>query len=433
MATSTRLARPTAATDTSSRPKAGAADKDAEALLREDHRKVNGLFKQFESAAGPQKKRELVRQICTELAVHARLEEEMFYPACREKNVEDALLDEAQVEHDCLKLFIGDLLGRDPASPFYDAKVAVLAEYVKHHVTEEEKAGSGIFAKARKENVDMAALGARLQQRKKELEQRAEGVGIMPSATRAFRAGASAHTSQTEEETEMPRSYDRDRDERGRFTDEDEGRGHYGQRGGGYSDRNWPGYDEGRRRGPQGPWREEGSYGASYGRGGRQGYGSDDYSRGRDYGAGDYGRPGGYRERDDYGRFRGGEDRGYSGRGGMSGLDEDDGNGSRGRGGFERERDEYGRFMSDDDRGSQHWRSRDDDYVHGGGPSRFGNRGDRDRDAMGRFTGDDDNGGSRGRGSRTSGGGSRSGGQGGWFGDPRGHSEAARKGWRDRD
>ncbi|MGH8241888.1 MAG: hemerythrin domain-containing protein [Steroidobacteraceae bacterium] len=147
---------------------------DAEALLRSDHRRVNGLFRQFESAEGPLRKHELTRKICDELIVHSRLEEEIFYPACRARDVQDDVLDEAQVEHDTLKFLVSDLMERAPASSFYDAKVAVLAAYVKHHVKEEEKPGSGIFARARKAGVDMAALGARIEERKQQLVAQAE-------------------------------------------------------------------------------------------------------------------------------------------------------------------------------------------------------------------------------------------------------------------
>lgn len=98
---------------------------------------------------GETDKSELAHKICVELNVHAMLEEEIFYPACREKGVEDAALDAAQVEHDGAKLLIKELTTHSVRSPFYDAKVKVLSDYIKHHVEEEERAGDGIFAKAR--------------------------------------------------------------------------------------------------------------------------------------------------------------------------------------------------------------------------------------------------------------------------------------------
>ena len=78
---------------------------DAIALLKEDHRKVEELFKEFESAKGDGRKEKLARQICMELSVHAAIEEEIFYPAC-EGTVEEDLLEESYVEHDAAKLLI---------------------------------------------------------------------------------------------------------------------------------------------------------------------------------------------------------------------------------------------------------------------------------------------------------------------------------------
>jgi hemerythrin superfamily protein len=57
---------------------------DAASLLKADHRKVEGLFAQFENSQQTEEKRKLVQQICLELIVHTKLEEEIFYPACRE-------------------------------------------------------------------------------------------------------------------------------------------------------------------------------------------------------------------------------------------------------------------------------------------------------------------------------------------------------------
>ena len=116
----------------------GTENNDAETLLTQDHRKVQRLFKEFEQSDDSRRKKELAGEICKELIVHSMLEEEIFYPACREKGVEDGTLDEAQVEHDTVKFLIADILSRNPESPFYDAKMKVLAHLVEHHVGEEE-------------------------------------------------------------------------------------------------------------------------------------------------------------------------------------------------------------------------------------------------------------------------------------------------------
>ena len=156
------------------------AHKDGEAFLRADHRRVEALFDQFKTAEDAAQKRVLVESICAELVMHAWLEESVFYPACREKKVESDLLDEAQVEHDSLKVLIGDLMTQDSGSPFYDAKVTVLSEHVKHHVAEEEKPRDGILSQARRAAVDMAALGELLQQRRHELVDTADEGFLQP-------------------------------------------------------------------------------------------------------------------------------------------------------------------------------------------------------------------------------------------------------------
>jgi hypothetical protein len=111
---------------------------DAVALLKADHRKVEELFEKFEKAKSDTVKKALCEQICTELTVHATIEEEIFYPACTGE-IEEDLVKEAYVEHDGAKVLIAELSQSGPGDDFYDAKVKVLSEEIKHHVKEEEK------------------------------------------------------------------------------------------------------------------------------------------------------------------------------------------------------------------------------------------------------------------------------------------------------
>ena len=141
---------------------------DAIAMLKADHRKVEELFARFESAKGVQKKQDLVGQICKELTIHTILEEDIFYPSCRDK-VEDDLLDEAFVEHDGAKVLIAELESGQPDEAFYDAKVKVLSEQIDHHVKEEEKPSEGIFSQAREAKLDMDELASAMRARKEEL------------------------------------------------------------------------------------------------------------------------------------------------------------------------------------------------------------------------------------------------------------------------
>src|SRR4051812_21139709 len=131
---------------------------DATHLLAEDHRKVEGLFEQFEKAGGDGRKEKIARQICMELKIHTMIEEEIFYPALRGK-IDDDDLDEAYVEHDGAKVLINDIEAGTPSDHFYAAKVKVLQEEIEHHVKEEEKQDGNMFYQARRTDVDLDALG----------------------------------------------------------------------------------------------------------------------------------------------------------------------------------------------------------------------------------------------------------------------------------
>ena len=153
------------------------AKQDAVALLKADHKTVAGLFAQYEKASGDGRKEKIARQICLELSVHAKIEEEIFYPACEGK-IEEDLLKEAYVEHDGAKVLIAEIMAGGAGDEFYDAKVTVLQEQIEHHVEEEEKRMEGMFAQARKAGLDMDALGEQLAARKAKLTAEFDANGI---------------------------------------------------------------------------------------------------------------------------------------------------------------------------------------------------------------------------------------------------------------
>ena len=141
---------------------------DAIALLKADHRTVEQLFEQFEKTREPARKKEIAHKICVELKIHTMIEEELFYPAFRGK-IDDDTLDEAYVEHDGAKVLINDIEASAPEADFFDAKVKVLSEEIKHHVHEEEARGEGMFAQCRQADVDLVDLRDRMLARKQEL------------------------------------------------------------------------------------------------------------------------------------------------------------------------------------------------------------------------------------------------------------------------
>ena len=376
---------------------------DAVDLLKADHRRVEALFAEFESAPD-RRKAAIIQEACTELTLHTLLEEEIFYPACRAadgQETEDAL-DEAQVEHDCAKLLIIELLASSQEDPLQAARFKVLAEQIKHHVAEEEAPRTGVFAKAKSAGVDTAALGRRLLERKRRLLKEADR--LRPSHLVSF------HQLQGEnrptQEYGMPRNQGPERDERGRFVGDDDD----DRRGGSYSrSRDDDRRDDNDRGRGRGGWfgDSEGHSMAARSRGEGRSFRDDDDGDGRGW----YGDSRGHaqaarrgwderrsmrgdddRDRDDRGRFMSDGDR--FGRGG----------GGRGRNASsDRDRDDQGRFMSDDDRSGR-----------GDGRGRSSSS-DRDRDERSYRGRDDDDGDGR-----------------GWYGDSRGHAEAARRGWENR-
>jgi len=193
--------------------KTDAPEKDAIELLKADHREVETLFGQFAETKGRSQRRKLIEKIAAALTAHTLIEEEIFYPACREKGVEDHDLDEAQVEHDTLKVLIADLLRGTQDQDYYEAKVTVLSEYVKHHVGEEESPSDGLFARAKSAGLDMGALGKKLQTRKDELMADEPQLLARPPQIRSLTLSQSH-----QEYNDMARyPNDRHRDDEGRY------------------------------------------------------------------------------------------------------------------------------------------------------------------------------------------------------------------------
>jgi len=144
------------------------AGPDAIAMLRADHKRVDAMFNHFDKIkdeAKPTQKQALVDEICVALTIHTTLEEELLYPAARDALGEKGheLLDEAEVEHATAKDLIAQLESASPGDELYDAKVAVLGEYVRHHVKEEH---DEMFPKCRKSGMDLKSLGAQMRERR---------------------------------------------------------------------------------------------------------------------------------------------------------------------------------------------------------------------------------------------------------------------------
>lgn len=160
--------RAASARSTRKSARATAKPDDAIKLLKADHKEVRTLFEKFDQTEDEARKQELARKICHALTVHTQIEEEIFYPAARQADIDEDLLDEATVEHASAKDLIEQISQMTAADPLFDAKVTVLGEYVNHHVEEEE---SELFPECRESGMDLKAIGEKLAARKAELQQ----------------------------------------------------------------------------------------------------------------------------------------------------------------------------------------------------------------------------------------------------------------------
>lgn len=140
---------------------------DAIDLLKADHRTVESLFSQFEKADKRSKLR-LAREICHELEIHAKIEETLFYPASKKevKGAADAV-NEGIVEHEGIKRLVKLIPTLTASDEFFESRMKVLMEYVKHHVKEEE---STMFPKIVESDLDLKALGEKLTLAKQRLQ-----------------------------------------------------------------------------------------------------------------------------------------------------------------------------------------------------------------------------------------------------------------------
>jgi iron-sulfur cluster repair protein YtfE (RIC family) len=141
-------------------------------LLKKDHDQVKMLFRQLERADS-KGKMVIFHQIKGALEVHAKIEEEIFYPAVKRARSEDIKdeVREGYEEHKQIKRLLAEISKITPADETYDMKLKVLREDIEHHVKEEE---TEMFPDARKflKEDGLLELGAKMEERKRELEAR---------------------------------------------------------------------------------------------------------------------------------------------------------------------------------------------------------------------------------------------------------------------
>jgi hemerythrin superfamily protein len=158
---------------------------DAIEMLEKQHREVEELFEKFEGAGenARKTKEKLCREISDHLAIHAEIEEKLFYPESKTDETED-LLREAVEEHLGVKRILADLLETEVTDEQFDAKMKVLKEQVEHHVEEEEEE---LFPKVKKalSEDELEDLGARMEELAEELMSQGSPSQDIPSQTDA--------------------------------------------------------------------------------------------------------------------------------------------------------------------------------------------------------------------------------------------------------
>ena len=149
------------------------AKKSPTYLLREDHKKVKGLFAEFEKSKNPNRQKEIFETAAKELKVHMTIEKELFYPAARIATGDDKLLDEAREEHHVVDVLISEIekldISKEKDQKVLCAKFTVLSENVTHHIKEEEEDLFPEFDKAK--SVDKEALAEQMEERKNTLKE----------------------------------------------------------------------------------------------------------------------------------------------------------------------------------------------------------------------------------------------------------------------
>jgi hemerythrin superfamily protein len=191
---------------------------DAIELVKKDHDKVEELFARFKGGSGitglvrrvtgnvtSRERKSAVAGICHELDVHAKIEEEILYPAIRATGDPELNrgIDEAIQEHARVKEMVADL-ERNPEGDDLEQRVSELEGCVQHHVSEEE---SQMLPRVEEmiPVTERSELGRRMQARK-----RALGAGTKPAAASRLatksRTGTTAARSRSKTSAARPRS-----------------------------------------------------------------------------------------------------------------------------------------------------------------------------------------------------------------------------------
>ena len=175
-------------------------------LLKKDHERVQGLFKQYEQAGdnAHAQKRTIADRIFGELEAHTQIEEEILYPTAKEAFAEEHahLVAEAYEEHAVAKNLIAEMKSMTAGEEDHDAKMKVLQENVEHHVEEEHKQ---LFPKIERAipGAELNELGRRLAARKEQFIELKKPLGssLVNFVSKAFNSLAGSEPKRTRKAT----------------------------------------------------------------------------------------------------------------------------------------------------------------------------------------------------------------------------------------
>ena len=149
---------------------------DAISLLKEDHQKVKKLMGELEKTTerGVKTREELFGKLVTELTIHEKIEEQIFYPRvkqrAKDKELKDEVLESIEEHH-----FVDKVKEEISGTPFdaeqWAAKFSVMKENVEHHAFEEEEAK--MFPEVRKifEKEELEEMGKEMEELKGQLKE----------------------------------------------------------------------------------------------------------------------------------------------------------------------------------------------------------------------------------------------------------------------
>ncbi|MBS1990885.1 MAG: hemerythrin domain-containing protein [Cyanobacteria bacterium SZAS LIN-3] len=148
---------------------------DITELLHNDHQAVRELFFAFSNSEDEGEKERLVKQILTELFIHAKVEEELVYPLLDDAGEDgEEIKGEAENEHRVVKFLMAEISQLDADSDELKSKITVLCELIEHHVKEEEKE---MFEMLRESGNDLESIAEEVTKMKAQLKK--EGLPAM--------------------------------------------------------------------------------------------------------------------------------------------------------------------------------------------------------------------------------------------------------------